>query len=77
MRLNCVPEAFRVGVGEEESPSAAGVGGFVEAAAVPFAAGHHDGSVCVEGGTCALQTGRSEAELRDRLGKVIFPTRIT
>jgi len=31
VKLDCVPEAFFVGVGEEEFPGLAAVGGFVEA----------------------------------------------
>src|SRR5438045_2223535 len=49
MCLNCVPEAFGVGIGEHELPSLAGVGGFVEAAEGAFAAGHDDGGRGVEG----------------------------
>ena len=44
-----VPEAFGVGVGEEEDPGLAGVGGFVEARERAFAAGHDDGGGGVEG----------------------------
>ena len=36
-------------VGEEELPGLAGVGGFVEAGEVAFAAGHDDGGLGVEG----------------------------
>src|SRR5271156_1716734 len=45
----CVPEAFFVGVGEEEFPGLAAVGGFVEAGLVSGAGGHDDGDVFVEG----------------------------
>ncbi len=48
-KLDGVPEAFFVGVGEEELPGLAGVGGFVEAGEVSFAGGHDDGGVLVEG----------------------------
>ena len=44
-----VPEAVFVGVGEEEFPGLAGVGGFVEAGLVAGAGGHDDGGVFVEG----------------------------
>src|ERR1700729_3522987 len=44
-----VPEAFFVGVGEEEVPGLAAVGGFVEAGLVAGAGGHDDGCVGVEG----------------------------
>ena len=47
--LNRVPEAFFVGVGEEEFPGLAAVGGFVEAGLVAGAGGHDDGGVFVEG----------------------------
>src|SRR5882757_9680562 len=47
--LDRVPETFFVGVGEEELPGVAAVGGFVEAGEVAFAAGHNDGGVLVEG----------------------------
>ena len=47
--LDCVPEAFFVGVGEEEFPGLAAVGGFVEAGLVAGAGGHDDGGVFVEG----------------------------
>ena len=49
MKLNGVPEAFFVGVGEEEFPGLAAVGGFVEAGLVAGAGGHDDGGVFVEG----------------------------
>ena len=44
-----VPEAFFVGVGEEEGPGLAAVGGFVEAGLVAGAGGHDDCRVVVEG----------------------------
>ena len=44
-----IPEAFFVGVGEEEFPGLAAVGGFVKAGEVAFAGGHDDGGVFVEG----------------------------
>jgi hypothetical protein len=44
-----VEKAFGVGIGEEEGPGLAGVGGFVEAAEGAFAAGHDDGGLGVEG----------------------------
>jgi hypothetical protein len=47
--FDSVPEAFFVGVGEEEFPGLAAVGGFVEAGEVAFAGGHDDGGVFVEG----------------------------
>ncbi len=47
--MNRVPEAVFVGVGEEELPGLAAVGGFVEAGLVAGAAGHDDGGVFVEG----------------------------
>src|SRR6266702_6389722 len=40
VKLDCVPEAFFVWVGEEELPGVAAVGGFVEAGEVAFARGH-------------------------------------
>src|SRR5690348_4734104 len=46
---NVIPEAIGVGVGEDELPGVAGVGGFVEAAEGAFADGHDDGGVGVEG----------------------------
>jgi hypothetical protein len=68
-KLNCVPEAFFVGVGEDEFPGLAAVGGFVEAAKGAFAAGHDDGSFGVEGLDAAevevvgIGQGRSGAAL--------------
>ena len=47
--LDGVPEALGIGIGEEEGPGAAGVGGFVEAGEVSFARGHDDGGGGVEG----------------------------
>src|SRR3984885_13561517 len=46
---DCIPETVLVGVGEEEFPGLAAVGGFVEAGEVSFAGGHDDGGVFVEG----------------------------
>src|ERR1700728_1546319 len=43
-----IPEAVFVGVGEEELPGLAAVGGFVEAGLVAGAGGHDDGGVGVE-----------------------------
>ncbi len=48
-RRTCVEETGRVGVGEDQFPGAAAVGGFVEAGEVSFAGGHDDGGVGVEG----------------------------
>ncbi len=48
-QLEGVPEAGGVGVGEEEGPGLAAVGGLVEAGLVAGAAGHDDGGVLVEG----------------------------
>ena len=48
-QVDGVPEAFFVGVGEEEFPGLAAVGGFVEAGLVAGAGGHDDGGVFVEG----------------------------
>lgn len=42
-----IPEAGLVGVGEEELPMGAGVGGLVEAGQRAGAGGHHHGRVCV------------------------------
>src|ERR1700733_3698303 len=47
-KLDGVPETFFVGVGEEEFPGLAGVGGFVEAGLVAGAGGHDDGGVFAE-----------------------------
>ncbi len=70
--MQCVPEAVFVGVGEEEFPGLAAVGGFVEAGEVAFAAGHDDGGVVVEGLDGAevevLAAGRLGAELPDEAG---------
>ncbi len=64
--LECIKKAFFVGVGEEEGPGLAGVGGFVEAAEVAGAAGHGDGGGGVEGLDAAevevLGVGRDGAE---------------
>jgi hypothetical protein len=49
VKLDRVPEALFVKVGEEEFPGFAGVCGFVEAGEVSFAGGHDDGGVLVEG----------------------------
>ena len=49
MCFDRVPEAFFVGVGEEEGPGLAAVDGFVEAGLVAGAGGHDDGGVGVEG----------------------------
>jgi hypothetical protein len=48
-KLDCVPEAIFVWVGDEEGPGFAGVCGFVEAGEVSFAGGHDDGGAGVEG----------------------------
>ena len=48
-KLNGVPEAVFVGVGEEQLPRLAAVGGFVEAGLIAGTAGHNDGGVFVEG----------------------------
>ena len=48
-QCNIVPRAVGVGVGEEEGPGLAAVGGFVEAGKRAFAAGHNDGCGGVEG----------------------------
>src|SRR5581483_5396922 len=67
-----VPEAVSVGVGEEESPGLAAVGGFVEAGECAFAGGHDDGGVVVEGldgsEVEVLAAGRFGAELPDEAG---------
>ena len=69
---HCVEEAVFVGVGEEEGPGLAAVGGFVEAGEVAFAAAHDDGGVVVEGLNGAevevLAAGRFGAELPDEAG---------
>jgi len=49
MCFDRVPEASFVGIGEEEGPGLAAVGGFVEAGLVAGARGHDDGGVGVEG----------------------------
>lgn len=49
LKLDGVPKAFFVWVGEDEFPGFAGVGGFVEAGEVAFAGGHDDGGFVVEG----------------------------
>ncbi len=49
LHANSIPEAFFVGVGEDELPRLAAVGGFVEAGLVAGAGGHDDGGVFVEG----------------------------
>jgi hypothetical protein len=67
-----VPEAVRVGVGEEEFPGLAAVGSFVETGLVSFAGGHDDCGVVVEGLDGAevevLAVGRFGAELPDEAG---------
>jgi hypothetical protein len=67
LEIERVPEAVGVGVGEEEGPGLAGVGGFVEAGERAFAAGHDDGGVGVEGLDAAevegFGVGRSGAAL--------------
>ena len=45
---NRVPEAFGVGIGEEQLPRLASVGCLVEAGARAFAAGHNDSCIGVE-----------------------------
>ncbi len=49
MSYDRIPKAFFVGIGEDELPGFAGVGGFVEAGEVAFAGGHDDGGLGVEG----------------------------
>ena len=70
--FECVEEAVFVGVGEEEGPGLAAVGGFVDAGKVAFAAAHDDGGVVAEGLDCAevevIAAGRFGAELPDEAG---------
>src|SRR6185437_3484008 len=70
--LEGVPEAVGVGVGEEEVPGLAAVGGFVEAGEVSFGGGHYDGGRVVEGLDGAevevLGGGRFGCELPDDAG---------
>lgn len=69
IKLNGVPKAIFVWVGEEEFPGLAAVGGFVEAGEVAFAAGHDDGDIGVEGLDAAevefFGSGWDGAELPD------------
>jgi len=48
-KLESIPEACGIWIGEEEGPGLAAVGGFVEAGLVAGAGGHDDGGVGVEG----------------------------